>query len=233
LGIRGLLLDRDGTIVDLHAPFIRIARRAAAAFSDGDPSIETALLQACGFQTEADRMGIGCIFAAGTHEDVAAAWQPLLPRISTESLYERLESIGEQEMAGALPISGTLAAIQDFRLRGYSLGMATNATAFSAHASLDRLGLRESLGFVAGCDSGYGAKPEPGMALAFCAASGIEPGQAAIIGDTPHDMQTGKNAGLGLCIGVLSGAGTKTDLIEAGADAILPSLAEAVAFLRR
>jgi phosphoglycolate phosphatase-like HAD superfamily hydrolase len=46
-------------------------------------------------------------------------------------------------------------------------------------------------------------------------------------------MQTGKNAGLGLCIGVLSGAGTKTDLIEAGADAILPSLAEAVAFLRR
>lgn len=230
--VRGLLLDRDGTIVDLHAPFIRIARRAAALFSQGDPSLEGALLKAVGFQPEASRMGIGCVFAAGTNEEVVAAWRPLLPGMGTADLQDRLDAIDTYEMTEVQPIGNALGAIEAFRKAGYTLGMATNATALSAHASVDRLGLRDALSFVAGCDSGYGAKPEPGMALAFCTVSGLKREQVAIVGDTPHDMQTGRNAGLGLCIGVLSGAGTEIDLVKAGAHAVLGSLGEAMELLR-
>jgi len=230
--VRGLLLDRDGTIVDLHAPFIRIAQRAAALFSQGDPSLEDALLKAVGFRSDSRRMGVECAFAAGTNEDVIARWQPLLPGTSRTDIQEHLAAIDAHEMAEARPIGKALEVIEAFRKAGYSLGMATNATALSAHASVDRLGLRDALHFVAGCDSGYGAKPEPGMALAFCTASGLRREQIAIVGDTPHDMQTGRNAGLGLCIGVLSGAGTRTDLMEAGAHVVLDTLCEAAQFLR-
>ena len=68
------------------------------------------------------------------------------------------------------------------------------------------------------------------MATAFCAASRLKPEDVAIVGDTPHDIRTGRNAGLGLCIGVLSGAGSKADLREA--DVILSSLADVPAYLQ-
>lgn len=229
--VRGLLLDRDGTIIDLHAPFIRIAQRAAALFSQGDPFLEGALLKAAGFQPEARRMGVECAFAAGTNEDVIAVWRPLLPGICKADIQEHLAAIDAHEMADAQPIGNALETIKAFWKAGFALGMATNATTLSAHASVDRLGLGDAIGFVAGCDSGYGAKPEPGMALAFCTASGLRRDQVAIVGDTPHDMQTGRNAGLGLCIGVLSGAGTEADLIEAGAHVVLGSLREVTRLL--
>ena len=57
--------------------------------------------------------------------------------------------------------------------------------------------------FRAGCDSGHGAKPEPGMGLAFAKAAGLDPADCAIIGDSIHDLEMGRRAGFGLRVGVL------------------------------
>jgi len=222
--VRGLLLDRDGTIIDLHAPFLQIAREAAALFSGGDAALERALLGAAGYPEGGDRMGIGCLFAAGTHEEIIAAWGPFLPHHKAAFLAERIETIGEAAMAEAQAIDRVLEVIESLKDQGFILGIATNATVASAHASVARLGLGDAMSFIAGCDSGHGAKPGPGMAEAFCAAHRLRPEEVAIVGDTPHDIRTGRNARLGLCVGVLSGAGTAADLSEA--DVILPSLAE-------
>ncbi|MGE3830329.1 MAG: HAD family hydrolase [Parvibaculaceae bacterium] len=228
--LRGILLDRDGTIVDLHAPFLRIAQQAAALFAEGDTGIEIALLRAAGCDAGSGRMGIGCVFAAGTCEDVIDVWAPLLPFHNATLLQARIEAIGERVMAEAEAIDQVLDAIGILKSSGLVLGIATNATAASTRASVARLGLGGSMSFIAGCDSGHGAKPGPGMATAFCASSGLKPEEVAIIGDTPHDIRTGRNAGLGLCVGVLSGAGTEADLSEA--DIVLPSLADMPAYLQ-
>jgi phosphoglycolate phosphatase len=77
--------------------------------------------------------------------------------------------------------------------------------------------------FAAGCDSGHGAKPGSGMALAFCKAVGIAPQEAAMVGDAVHDLAMGRAAAFGLNIGVLSGTSAREDL-EDYADLILPSI---------
>ena len=55
------------------------------------------------------------------------------------------------------------------RARGLKLGVATNDSEVPAQAHLRAHGLTGLLDFIAGYDSGHGAKPGPGMCLAFAA----------------------------------------------------------------
>jgi phosphoglycolate phosphatase len=66
--------------------------------------------------------------------------------------------------------------------------------------------------FLAGYDSGHGVKPEAGMVLAFCEAMGFDVGSVVVVGDNRHDIEMGRNAGAGLCVGVLTGTSTRPDL---------------------
>lgn len=222
-------MDRDGTIIDLHTPFLRIARQSAARLAGNDRLLRAELLRAAGCAATSDRVDTSCVFAAGTIDDVTAVWGALLPHWSTVSLEKEIEAVSIIAMAEAPALRGAIQAIETLAMRGFILGIATNATDASARTTAERLGIERHLHFIAGCDSGFGAKPRPGMAQAFCAASGLRPDQVAIVGDTPHDIGTGRNAGLGHCIGVLSGAGSADDL--AAADVVLPSLADLPAWL--
>lgn len=65
---------------------------------------------------------------------------------------------------------------------------------------------------VIGCDSGYEAKPSGASILGFCNSVGLNPNQIAMVGDSTHDLNAGRNAGVGLNIGVLSGPATINQL---------------------
>ena len=66
--------------------------------------------------------------------------------------------------------------------------------------------------------------PEP-LLLALVPPRARSPQEVLHVGDTPLDVRAGLAAGLPT-IGVLTGAGTETQLREAGAAHVLPSLAE-------
>jgi phosphoglycolate phosphatase len=55
--------------------------------------------------------------------------------------------------------------------------------------------------FVAGFDSGYGAKPDPGPLLAFARAVDLPPARIVMVGDSAHDMSAGRAAGM-VCVAV-------------------------------
>ena len=50
------------------------------------------------------------------------------------------------------------------------------------------------------------------MALAFCEAVGLEPGEIAVVGDAVHDLAMGRAARRRPTVGVLSGTGTAAQL---------------------
>ncbi len=79
-------------------------------------------------------------------------------------------------------------------------------------------------------DSGHGAKPEPGMGLAFAKAIKLDPADCAIIGDSVHDLEMGRRAGFGLRVGVLTGVSFREDLAS-HADVVLDSMLELSEFL--
>jgi phosphoglycolate phosphatase len=109
--------------------------------------------------------------------------------------------------------------------RGLRLGMATMDTTRAAEATAIRLGIRGRLQFLAGSDAGHGVKPDPGMVRAFCAACGLEPARVAMVGDTPADLEMGRNAGCGLVVGVLTG-GAPARRLERLADHVIGSVME-------
>jgi phosphoglycolate phosphatase len=88
----------------------------------------------------------------------------------------------------------------------------------------------EEFDFLAGYDSGHGVKPEPGMVHAFCRQTGLSSEQVVVVGDNRHDIEMGRNANAGLCVGVLTGTSERADL-EAIADIVLDDISQLPAHL--
>jgi phosphoglycolate phosphatase len=55
----------------------------------------------------------------------------------------------------------------------------------------------------------------PAWCMGFCAATGLEPHQVAVVGDNNHDLHMGRNAGVGLTVAVLTGTGSPQSLAAA------------------
>ena len=62
--------------------------------------------------------------------------------------------------------------------------MITNDAEITARTHARKLGLDTYLEFIAGYDSGFGIKPDPGPILAFARAVGVPPSETAVVGDT-------------------------------------------------
>ena len=70
------------------------------------------------------------------------------------------------------------------------------------------------------------------MVLAFCQAMSLTPAEVIVVGDNRHDMEMGKNAQAGLCVGVLTGASTRDELEEL-ADVVFEDIAGLVGLFDR
>jgi len=104
------------------------------------------------------------------------------------------------------------------------LGIATNDAEAPARAHLDKAGIIDLFGFVAGYDSGHGGKPAAGQLFAFCAQTGLAPDNCVMVGDSTHDLHAGRAAGM-RTIGVLTGPAPASEL-SPFADVILASIGE-------
>ena len=136
---------------------------------------------------------------------------------------DRLFTEGGAKHAVLIPgVDRTLATL---KRRGLRIGVATNNSIGGLKASLQRTGILDLFDFAVGFNSGHGTKPDPGMALAFCKAVGLEPGEIAVVGDAVHDLAMGRAAQAGLTVGVLSGTGTAAQL-QPLADLMVDSINE-------
>jgi phosphoglycolate phosphatase len=192
---------------------VPVNRAAALDAAGGNAALAAELLAMGGHDPETDRITPGSPLAAGDFMDIAEAFaaHPEAP-----SATELVAGIERAFVAGgarhSVLIDGAGAAIVELHRRGFRLGLASNDSAAGIEASLARHGILACFDFTAGCDSRYGAKPGPGMALAFCAAVDLAPAQVAVVGDAVHDLAMGRAAGVGLTVGVLSGTSAREDL---------------------
>ena len=119
--------------------------------------------------------------------------------------------------------------LAELRGRGYRLGIMTNDAGANARAQIARLAIDRLVDFIAGHDSGFGAKPSAEPVLAFARAVGVEPREVAVVGDAVHDLAAARAAGA-TAIGVLSGP-IPGDLLAPHADALINSIADLPAWL--
>ena len=219
--IKGLLFDKDGTLFDFHATWgvwtAAFLRELVDMGAD-----EAALSTALGFDPETRQFAADSAVIAGTPDETIDAIMPFVPDWTRAKLENHiLKSTADAPLAEAAPLSPLL---DRFVAAGLALGVATNDSEDVAHAHLGAAGVSAKFAFIAGYDSGHGAKPEPGMQLAFAAATGIPPAQIAMVGDSNHDLISGRRAKM-KTIGVLTGTADRKTL-EPNADVVLENIGQ-------
>lgn len=227
--MRGLLFDKDGTLFDFHATWSRWVAAYIDDLSAGDAAAAGRLAAGLGFDRALGRFERESPMIAGTMEVVIEATLEALPRLDAAALRRHvLATTTAAPQVEAAPLAPLLDGL---RADGFTIGLATNDAEVPARAHLDRVGVLGHFDFIAGYDSGWGAKPGTGMLDAFCAATGLAPAQVAMIGDSTHDLAAGRAAGM-VTIGVLTGPATAEDLATL-ADVVLPDIGALPGWLAR
>jgi phosphoglycolate phosphatase len=154
-------------------------------------------------------------------EVVVAGVLRAAPELEDGALRRRvLASTAAAPQVEAAPLGPLLDRLRE---AGLTLGVATNDAEAPARAHLERAGVFDRFAFVAGYDSGHGEKPGPGMPEAFCRATGLPPAACAMIGDSAHDLASGRAAGM-TTVAVLTGPAEAAELAPQ-ADVVLPGIA--------
>ncbi len=114
---------------------------------------------------------------------------------------------------------GVATTLNRLKEKGFKLGIVTG----SGTDSVDLLcnnGLGDLIDAVVNGEQIKNRKPNPEGLLLCLSKLGVKAEEAIYVGDTSIDMQAARSAGMN-CVGVLSGAGSSSDLCIAGAKRII------------
>jgi phosphoglycolate phosphatase len=229
-GIELVVFDKDGTLIDFDRMWsgwsADLVRKLVTVVGD---RARTPLLRALGLDPADERvipgsplaawpmarlreLTVATLVDAGLTQGAAQAavtrsWQPPDP------------------VALAHPLVDLGALFGALRGQGIRVAVATSDDRAPTEATLAGLGVAGLVDALGCADDGLPVKPAPDTLLHLCAAVGVDPSRAAMIGDSPADVAMGRAAGAGLVVGVLSGVGVREEL-EPFSDQILGSVAE-------
>ena len=205
--IRGVLFDKDDTLLDLAAFWLAPVEHTAAFIlhelgRENDDTLRHELECAAGFD------GTALIpespVVAGTNADVIRASMNVLAShgIKTEddALFARLAET-YLELAclrhGVCQPCGDLATVLDgLHSAGILTGVATSDSFASTVHALEKMGVAGHFNCILTADRVARPKPAPDMAEIFCARCQLLPEEVAMVGDSANDMRFARNAGI-------------------------------------
>jgi phosphoglycolate phosphatase len=224
--IRGVLFDKDGTLIDFFATWAPAYEKAAHDLAEGDAALAERLMTLGGWDRTTRRFGPKSPLAAGTNAEIGRLWGEAVGHADHTALTAKLDLFfREHTVANARPVTDLVNLFGRLRSHGLKLGLATMDSSAAAEAQLGSFGVRRLMDFVCGYDSGFGHKPGPGMVEAFCREVHLPAKAVAVVGDSPHDLDMARSAGAGLAIGVLTGVSPR-ELLTLHADLVLESIAD-------
>jgi HAD superfamily hydrolase (TIGR01509 family) len=131
---------------------------------------------------------------------------------------ERAELFLSCELHQLKPTRGARALLQKLHDAGLQVVVATSAKAEETQALLRQAGLEDLIDRAANADDADESKPAPDIIQSALRKSGTRPSEAVMLGDTPHDIEAARKAGVATVI--LRCGGWWNDDAFAGAAAI-------------
>lgn len=224
--IKGILFDKDGTLVDFEATWFAIGDRMALEAAGGDRLKADALMLAAGYDAERKCFVADSVFAAGTNADIVALWYPDAGNAARQSMVRHFDEVTAVEGArAAVPLPGAREVVAVLHARGLRLGICTNDSTSGAETALAALGIAQMFEAVYGYDAVANPKPAPDTIAAFSDLTGLKPSEIAVVGDNRHDLAMARAGGAGLAVGVLSGNSGR-DTLAPLADIVISSVVD-------
>lgn len=218
--VDGVLFDKDGTLFDFAATWNVWAGQTIAHFAKGDTALAERIATALAYDWSAQSFMPHSQIIAGTNRDAAEAVASAVPGSDVDEIEVHLmHSAADAPLVPAVALAPYLAGLSSAGLR---LGVMTNDTEFGARAHLKSAGVEAQFDFIAGFDSGFGAKPDAAPLLAFADQLDLSPKRVVMVGDSTHDMIAGRAAGM-QTVAVLTGMAGVNDL-SPYADVVLPDI---------
>lgn len=233
--IRGILFDKDGTLLDFNAMWLPVANELISeTLRDlvriSNPGIEESMYRSIGIsQGKIDSRGV---YAHGTAGDVADSFIKVLRNYNIDirdisvfrkQVIVKYNAIAKDEKREIVPTTDLLALFECLKRQGIYIGVSTADTEESTKNCLKRLGVYECFDFIGSDNGRLRRKPHPDLIMEFCRICGLEPHEVAVVGDTVLDMTFARNGKAGCAIGVLSGVGLEHELRKL-ADVVYPSI---------
>jgi len=111
------------------------------------------------------------------------------------------------------PYPGIQDLLEELRTQ-MPLAVLTNKPQTATQRLLTALQLSRHFAHVVGGDTSFGRKPDPAGLLGLCAAAGIAPSEAVLVGDSAIDLETARRGGVP-CVLVRYGFGFRFDTAPA------------------
>lgn len=217
---QGIIFDKDGTLFEFAATWEAWAQAFLLRITEGNRDEAARIGQTIGFDFASRSFLPNSVVIAGTPQEIAQALAPEFPDLSDHDMLEMLNE--EAAMAPQIEAVSLIPFLDGLKAQGLKLGIATNDAEAPALAHLRSAGVEGRFDFIAGFDSGFGAKPSDGQLKGFCAQTGCAPDRVLMVGDSTHDLMAGASAGM-CCIGVLTGIAPR-EVLEPFADVVLPDI---------
>lgn len=218
----GILFDKDGTLFDFQASWSKWMLQILNTFTQGDWDFARHIGVLLGFDVNSRKFLPGSPFVSGTPDVAVQVFMNQFPeKTPTEIVQILTDSSNQPEQVPAVPLP---ALLNTLRNRSLAIGLVTNDLEDTAILHLQATKCRHYFDYIAGSDSGYGAKPDPAMLLAFCSKFSIKAQNCLMVGDSPTDLQAGRRAGM-TTIAVLTGIDDR-DTLSPLADAVLDDIGQ-------
>jgi phosphoglycolate phosphatase len=230
MAIKGVLFDKDGTLIDDVGTWIPSYREILGELF---PDEAEAKFVAAGFDPASNEFVSGSPVAGGTTRDIAAVFWPGVTGAALDEKVRLIDfdyrHVPLKHLKPLMPLEPVLGRLKTMGLR---LGIATNDVQHSTRAHVEQLGIAHFFDALMTADSVARPKPAGDMIFDFARRTGLAPAEIAMVGDNPQDMMAARNGGAGLAIAVLTGASSLGDIAHL-ADHVLESVADLPQLLER
>lgn len=230
--IKAILFDKDGTLMDFHSIWVKVAEELVAQLIkvyNLPQSLQQTLLHEIG--VEENFVHPESALAAGTSRDVAKVFCEYIPSEREEDMHQwvsqqlfTLMYDHRFHMKMTANIPEILQALKD---RDFILGVVTADDLAPTELFLKQYQLESFFDCIITSDTFSAQKPDKKIIEFICERFHLIPSEVAVIGDTPTDLHLAKNSGDCYAIGVLSGTGDYQTLAPL-ADLILDSVGDLI-----